>query len=649
MSVPPGVTSLPGKSSPPCNTDPSGGLSSVGTAGPQSPRTTGPADSVTRPKSWCRRNCGRRVATVAKESSTDGHEHVQCLIDRPLDDLTVEQRARAGQLIKSRSHVFSRSEFDIGRTDVLRHRIETGDSAPHFEQLQRHPTAQLPVIDRHVEEMLQHDVIEPAASPWCSNVVMVKKRDGTMRFCVDYRKTNQLIKKDKFPLPKIHTCLDTLNGCRCFSSCDLRQGYWQTVVDERDRDKTAFVTRKGQWRFKVLSFGLCNAPSQFARTMELILSGLTYDVCLVYLDDILVFSKTFDEHCERLATIFDRLERHTLKLKATKCHLFQRRVTFLGHAMSDRGIECDPDKITAIAEWPRRTNVSEVRTFCGLASYYRAFVQNFAHIARPLHKLTQKNALFVWTDACEDAFKELKKRLISSPVLVAPTDTGTFVVDTDASDRALGAVLQQEQAGELRVIAYASRALSDAERRYCITRRELLGVVYGLKKYRQHLLGRPIVVRTDHAALTYLMKIPEPIGQQGRWLDLLAEYDMTIQRRPGLVHSNSDALSRRPCDRAGDPECRQCKRPPSGLVQQSVRGSSARDGGGALSCRPGDALEPPAMSAPPDNSIPPGVAYSPGASEPPCDTHLPDDLYPPGFEHPPDTLVPLDEPYPPDE
>jgi len=192
--------------------------------------------------------------------------------------------------------------------------------------------------------MLEHDVIEPAASPWCSNVVMVRKQDGTMRLCIDYRKLNVLTVKDKFPLPKIDTCLDALNGCEFFSTCDLCWGYWQTEIDERDRDKTAFVTRKGQWRFKVLSFGLANAPSQFACIMELVMSGLTYDVCLVYLDDILIFSKTFDEHLERLATVFDRLDRYALKLKPSKCSLFQRKVSFLGHVISGDGIGCDLDK-----------------------------------------------------------------------------------------------------------------------------------------------------------------------------------------------------------------------------------------------------------------------------------------------------------------
>jgi len=192
------------------------------------------------------------------------------------------------------------------------------------------------MIDEHVQHMLAHDVIEPAVSPWCSKVVMVRKQDVSMRFCVDYRKVNELIKKDKFPLPKMDTCLDTLNGCKYYSSCDLRWGYWQTEIDERDRYKTAFVTRKGQWHFKVLNFGLCNAPSQFAHIMEFAMSGLTYDICLVYLNDILVFSKTFEEHCDRLSTILDRLERYTLKLKPTKCHLFQRKVKFLRHIVSGK-------------------------------------------------------------------------------------------------------------------------------------------------------------------------------------------------------------------------------------------------------------------------------------------------------------------------
>jgi len=316
--------------------------------------------------------------TLASDSSTspsgDHIEHINSLLCNLPVDLTSDQRECAETFIRSYANVFSKSEYDIGHTNIIPHRIDTGDSSPHFEQLRRHPTAQLPVIDEHVQHMLEHDVIKPAASPWCSNVVMVRKQDGTVRLCIDYRKLNSLIVKDKFPLPKIDTCLDTMNGCEFFSTHDLRWGYWQTEIDERNRDKTAFVTRKGQWRFKALSFGLANAPSQFARIMELVISGLTYDVCLVYLDDILIFLKTFDEHLDHLVTVFDRLDHYALKLKPSKCSLFQRKVSFLGHVVSGRGIECDPNKVASIATWPTPTNIAEVRTFCGLASYYRTFV-----------------------------------------------------------------------------------------------------------------------------------------------------------------------------------------------------------------------------------------------------------------------------------
>jgi len=238
----------------------------------------------------------------------DLYSHIQCLLDGLPDDLTAEQHAHATAFIRSPSNVFSRLEYDISWTRTIPHRINTGDNMPHFEQLRRHPMMQLPMIDEHVEHMLEHDVIEPAALLWCSNVVMVRKQDGSMTFCIDHRKVNELIKKDKFPLPKIDTCLDTLNGCKYYSSRDFRWGYWQTEIDERDHDKTTFVTRKRQWHFKLLSFSLCNAPSQFANIMELVMSGLTIDICLVYIDDILVFLKTFEERCDCLSIMFDRLE-----------------------------------------------------------------------------------------------------------------------------------------------------------------------------------------------------------------------------------------------------------------------------------------------------------------------------------------------------
>ena len=287
------------------------------------------------------------------------------------------------------------------------------------------------------------------------------------------------------------------------------------------------------------------------------MSGLTWESCLVYLDDVIVFSKTFNEHVYRLSEVFQRLSKADLKLKATKCHLFEQKVSFLGHVVSGEGIQPDSEKIRVIETWPRPKSVSDVRAFVGLAGYYRSFVAGFAGHARPLHELTGKQVRFKWEDSQECAFNELKTKLINAPVLCTPRNEGKFILDTDASDFALGAILQQEQDGEVKVIAYASRCLNKSESSYCTTRKELLAVIYGLKKFRQFLLAREFVIRTDHAALTSIMKTAEPLGQQARWLDLLAEFNFTISHRPGISHRNADALSRRPCERKNE-HCKQC-------------------------------------------------------------------------------------------
>lgn len=294
--------------------------------------------------------------------------------------------------------------------------------------------------------------------------------------------------------------------------------------------------------------------------MDLVLVGLTWETCLVYLDDVIIYARSFDEHVERLAIVFDRLKAANLKLKPSKCHLFQRRVTFLGHVVSESGIEPDPDKIQIVKTWPRPERVTDVRSFVGLASYYRNHIQNFAAIARPLHELTRKGERFTWGERQEQAFNQLKEKLTTAPVLAAPCDDGTYILDTDASDYGLGAVLQQVQNGVIRVIAYGSRTLSNAERTYCTSRKEMLALVWGLSKYRQFLLGREIIIRTDHGALVHLQKTPEPIGQQARWLDILSEFNFSVQHRPGNSHQNADALSRRPCERETDQLCRQCHR-----------------------------------------------------------------------------------------
>ena len=500
------------------------------------------------------------VRPTTEESPGDAAEHVQCIIDSLPADLSTQQQSKAEELIWDNSDLFSKSEFDIGRTSVSKHHIDTGTSRPFKQPLRRHPLAQLPIIDDHVDKMIKAGVVSPTVSEWASNVVLIKKPDQTWRFCVDMRQLNNLTLKDSYPLPRVDSCLESLGGAVYFSTLDLRQGYWQQELDEESSQKTAFVTRRGIFKFNVLAYGLCNAPASFQRLMDMVLNGLTWQICLVYLDDVVVFSPTFEDHMSRLQRVFDRFREARLKLKPSKCKLFQRQIRFLGHIVSVDGVSPDSEKVDAVRNWPVPRNLYEVRAFVALASYYRRHIKGFADLARPLHELTQKGRPFLWTEKQQLAFEQLKDCLTNAPVLSSPTDEGKYWLDTDMSNAALGAVLQQEQNGELKVIAYASRVLSPAEQKYCVTRKELLAVIYGLRQFRHFLLINPFVLRVDHSALTALMRSPNPLGQSARWLDTIADYNFEIRYRSGALHRNADSLSRKPCTPDVRFPCKQCEK-----------------------------------------------------------------------------------------
>src|SRR6188768_3179422 len=428
-------------------------------------------------------------------------EWLEKLVEGTHSSVTPAEKRRLRGILEDYADCFSQHELDLGRTSIVKHEIDTGGHRPIKQVLRRHPFAHIQEIDMQVHEMLYQDVIEPSVSPWSSDVVIVKKKDGTLRFCIDYRKLNDVTVKDSYPLPRITDCLDALSTGKYFSAFDLRSGYFQVAMEEDDREKTSFTTRSGTYQFKVLPFGVTNGPATFQRLMDLTMVGLNYQICLVYLDDIILMSRTVDEHFDRLVMILERIRSAGLKLKPSKCSLLQRKIAFLGHVISDAGITTDPAKIEAVSTWPTPKNVTEVRSFVGLASYYRRFVKDFAAVAAPLHALTGKNVRFHWTPECQVAFDELKQRLVTSPVLPMPKDEGEYRLDTDASNEAIGAVLSQVQDGEERIIAYASRTLSGPEKNYCVTRRELLAVIHFMKQFRTYLLGREFLVRTDHAAL----------------------------------------------------------------------------------------------------------------------------------------------------
>ena len=368
---------------------------------------------------------------------------------------------------------------------AFEHKIHTGDSPP-IRQLQlRIPFAVRGEITRMVQEMLKDGVIQESASPWVSPAVLVKKKDGTLRFCVDYRQLNAVTHKDTFPLPRIDDLLDQMQGKKVFSTLDAKQGYWQIKVQEESKEKTNFVTFEGLYEFRVMPFGLCNAPSTFQRLMQRILQGLG-SFCS---DDILVFSESVEEHLVHLSQIFRRIESFGLKLHQKKCSLGHAEVLFLGHVVSAKGIHPNPAKIRAVKEFPVPTNVRSLRGFLRLASYYRRFLPNFARIAGPLHMLTRSDMAFVWTASCQEAFERLKSMLTSPPVLSYPDFSEPFKLHTDASGEGLGAVLEQKSDGLGHPVAFANCTLSKPEQHYGITELETLGVVWGLRHFRAYLYG----------------------------------------------------------------------------------------------------------------------------------------------------------------
>ena len=345
---------------------------------------------------------------------------------------------------------------------------------------------------------------------------MVQK-DGSVRFCVDYRKVNSVTRKDAYPLPRVDDTLDTLAGSRLFTTLDLATGYWQVEVAEEDQPKTAFTTPEGLFQFRVMPFGLCNAPATFQRLMDRVLDGLKWSSCLVYLDDIIIVGTSFSERLRNLAGVLQRFREAGLKLKLSKCKWCQKSITFLGHIVSEEGIASDPSKTAVVAGWPPPQSKREMQQFLGVANYDRKFIKNLAAIAKPLHLHTEKNTDFKWTAECmyQHAFDALRACLISPPVLSYPDYSQQFVLDTDASDIGIGAVLSQVDAtGSEVVIAYASRTLSRPEQRYCVTRKELLAAVKFIHHFRQYLLlGREFTLRTDHSSLVWLHNFKEPEGQ----------------------------------------------------------------------------------------------------------------------------------------
>ncbi|KAI3505957.1 hypothetical protein L1887_28299 [Cichorium endivia] len=392
-----------------------------------------------------------------------------------------------------------------------------------------------------LRELLDKGFIRPSCSPWGAPILFVKKKDGSNRMCIDYRELNKLTVKNRYPLPRIDDLFDQLQGASWFSKIDLRSGYHQMRVREEDIPKTAFRTRYGHFEFVVMPFGLTNAPAAFMDLMNRVCRPMLDRSVIVFIDDILVYSRNKEQHSQHLREVLETLRKEKLYAKLSKCDFWLRKVQFLGHIVNEQGIMVDPAKVEAVMRWEVPKTPSEIRSFLGLAGYYRRFIQDFSKVAVPLTRLTKKNAAFRWGEEQQEAFETLRRKLCEAPVLTLPEGMEDMVVYCDASITGLGAVLMQRG----KVIAYASRQLKPHEANYPTHDLELGAVVFALKIWRHYLYGVKCTIYTDHKSLKYLMDQANLNMRQRRWLDVLKDYDCEIHYHPGKAHVVADALSRK--------------------------------------------------------------------------------------------------------
>nr|AAN04909.1 Putative polyprotein [Oryza sativa Japonica Group] len=414
-------------------------------------------------------------------------------------------------------------------------------TTPLYKRPYRMAANELAEVKKQLEELKEKGYIRLSTFPWGAPVIFVEKKDKTKRMCVDYRALNEVTIKNKYPLPRIDDLFDQLKGATVFSKIDLRSGYHQLRICEEDIPKTAFTTRYGLYEFTVMSFGLTNAPAFFMNLMNKVFMEYLDKFVVVFIDDILIYSQSEEDHQHHLRLVLGKLREHQLYAKLSKCEFWLPEVKFLGHVISAKGVAVDPETVTAVTDWKQPKTVTQVRSFLGLAGYYRRFIENFSKIARPMTQLLKKEEKFVWSPQCEKAFQTLKEKLVSSPVLILPDTRKDFMVYCDASRQGFGCVLMQDG----HVVAYASRQLRPHEGNYPTHDLELAAVVHALKIWRHYLIGNRCEIYTDHKSLKYIFTQSDLNLRQRRWLELIKDYDVGIHYHPGKANVVADALSRK--------------------------------------------------------------------------------------------------------
>lgn len=491
------------------------------------------------------------IGIIKKQTNTpktcfnvvEATKNLQFQINEALTDC---QKLELEQLLDEFSDIFADDTRSMGFTHVGEHEILIKEGCkPIKAKPYRVSPKERDIIKTQITEMLENNIIRPSKSPWASPVVLVKKKDGSHRFCADFRKVNDVTIKNSWPIPRMDDILTSLGKNKYFSSLDLFSGYWQIGVKEEHKEITAFITHEGLFEFNVMPFGLCNGPATFQSIADQIFQDLKWKEMMLYLDDIVVFSDSFEEHIIRLRHVFEKLRGANLTLKTTKCKFIENEINLLGYHIDGQGVRTDKSKIKAIQQFPRPTTVTRVQSFLGLCNFYRKFVNNFAAIARPLHEITKKNS-FIWKKDQDIAFENLKRALTDAPVLAHFNPELGTEIRVDASRLGLGGILLQELDGKKHPIAYISRSLTPAEKNYTISELEALAVVWSLGYLRHFIYGKPVKIVTDHCALCYLKSCKDPNGKLARWAIKLAEYDYKIYYKSGALHRDADCLSRNP-------------------------------------------------------------------------------------------------------
>ena len=476
-------------------------------------------------------------------------------VNNSLPDKNSKEHMALMNLVRTHTDVFTVDDESYSITNQYTHRIRVTDEKPVFVKPYPIPNKYIEPVKKQINEMLEGGIISRSRSPYNAPLVPVLKKSGEVRLCLDFRRLNQVITAERFPIPTVDTILQSLGKSAWFSNIDLRAGYWQVPLDDRSKERTAFQAVGGHYEFNVLPFGLVDAPSTFQRVVNEALGDVLGSKCLVYLDDIIVFSANFQEHVENLQLVLDRLLQANLKIRTKKCGFFKRSCSYLGHIISTEGIRPQPDKVEAIAKMEKPKTVREVLQFLGLASYYRRYIEGYANIAAPLNNLTggtkrssrqNANTNVEWTKEAEQAFEVLRQKLVGSDIVLSfPDFSKEFYLTTDASDSAIGGVLQQkDDNGHLRPLTYFSRKLNGPESRYSTLEKEALAIVHGLRCNRQLILGYPVKVLSDHLPLKYIFNQASPNSRITRWQLILAEFALQVDYVPGRDNVVADCLSR---------------------------------------------------------------------------------------------------------